>query len=142
MFTRVISAAAVAAAIGLLAACNATPDRADRHDDANAAPAPALAAVPSQAAATSTALDRDAAVAATEPLAGAGATVLVSGLSCPKCATNAELALREVPGVLSADLDLSTGEIALVFGKQKPAPAQIAKAVERAGFTFRGLRAH
>ena len=60
----------------------------------------------------------------------------MAGLSCPLCATNADMSLLRLPGVLDAETDLSTGEVRLwVLPAAAPPPQAIEAAVLDAGFT-------
>ncbi len=69
-------------------------------------------------------------------LAGDSATIHVTGLSCPLCAHNIDQQLRQVPGVKSAHVDLGKGEVHVSLAEfPKPSSADLAAAVDRAGFT-------
>lgn len=72
----------------------------------------------------------------TEPLAGESASLTVTGLSCPQCASNLSLNLKDLPGVTDARINLGTGAIALDFGITSPSPKQLADAVADSGFTL------
>lgn len=78
------------------------------------------------------------------PIAASGATLRVNGLSCPKCASNVDLTLADVPGVSGVEkVDLSAGEVRLAFGGgEHPSPATLARAVKRAGYTLVAIRTH
>ena len=108
--------AAAAAAIAL-AACQSTP-RSSIETGASGAP-----------------------VASTEPLTADSATLTVQGLGCPLCAHNLDKQLLEVPGVQRVSVDLGTGTaVVALSGDRRPSPADLAGAVERAGFTLVGVR--
>lgn len=63
----------------------------------------------------------------------------VNGLSCPLCATNVEGQLKRLPGVNIVDIDLDEGLVSVsMSGKERPTRAQIARAIEDAGFTVVG----
>lgn len=63
----------------------------------------------------------------------------VNGLSCPLCATNIEGQLKRLPGVNIVDIDLDQGLVSVSMGgKERPTRAQIARAIEDAGFTVVG----
>lgn len=73
----------------------------------------------------------------TTPITGSSATLWMTGMSCPKCANSINLLLKEVPGVASTDIDMSTGEVqVLLAGAPRPSPADLARAVNRSGFTL------
>lgn len=82
-------------------------------------------------------------VAAAEGPLGPGPAVLViSGLSCPLCASNIDRSLARVPGVAVVGTDLSNGEVTLaISGQSRPSRAALAKAVEDSGFTLVSIRA-
>ena len=61
-------------------------------------------------------------------------TLPIEGMTCASCAGRVEKALRAVPGVLEASVNLAT-ERALVRWGGKLDPAQLVQAVERAGYT-------
>ena len=74
-----------------------------------------------------------------------GATVLtaelrVNGLSCPFCAFGIEKKLLEVDGVQDVEVFLDEGRLTLTFEADNEATvADLAKAVEKAGFELAGL---
>ena len=70
----------------------------------------------------------------------AGITLTVHGLSCPLCANNLDGQLMRIDGVESADIDLDTGAITVIFGEAaEVTQGQIARAVRDAGFTLREI---
>lgn len=70
-----------------------------------------------------------------------GATLLVNGLSCPKCANNVDLQLREVVGVKATQINMSTGEVQVWFEDwTQPSSAELSEAIERTGFTLVEVR--
>lgn len=81
-------------------------------------------------------------LAQTEPIAHGSATLEVHGLSCPKCASNVDLTLARVKGVAKVDqVDMSTGEVRLTFTPdQHPSPRDLARAVDRSGYTLVAIR--
>lgn len=76
------------------------------------------------------------------PIEADSATLLVQGLSCPKCANNVDLALAKVRGVESASIDMGTGEVRVRFrdGQSHPSRADLAAAIDRTGFTLTEIR--
>ena len=67
------------------------------------------------------------------------AEVRVAGLSCPLCAESLIATVDRIDGVESSALDLEEGRLTLAFGKSRPAPSEIAAAIENAGFTLVGF---
>ncbi len=64
----------------------------------------------------------------------------VDGLACPFCAYGLEKKLLAVPGVASIEIFLDEGQIVLSFSREAELDvAALASAVEKAGFTLRGL---
>ena len=55
----------------------------------------------------------------------------IDGLVCGVCASRAERALRSVPGVTSASVDLACGTARIEHGGAAPDLAQLAEAVDR-----------
>ena len=81
------------------------------------------------------------ALTSTEPISADSATLTVHGLGCPLCAHNIDKQLLEVPGVQRVSVDLGTGTVVVALaGQPRPSPADLAAAVERAGFTLVGVR--
>ncbi len=58
----------------------------------------------------------------------------VKGMHCASCALRVEQALKSVPGVESANVNLATETASLALDPQLPAPADLAAAVDRAGY--------
>ena len=64
----------------------------------------------------------------------------VDGLACPFCAYGVEKKLLAVPGIESIDVLLDEGQIVLRFSREAELDvAALDSAVEKAGFTLRGL---
>ncbi len=64
----------------------------------------------------------------------------VDGLACPFCAYGVEKKLLAVPGIASIDVLLNQGQIVLTFSREAELDvAALDSAVEKAGFTLRGL---
>lgn len=71
------------------------------------------------------------------PIASDKAVLWVNGLGCPQCASNIDLQLLKVKGVKGVRVDLGAGKVAVdLTGSARPSPDQLAKAVDRAGFTL------
>ncbi|MEL7239374.1 MAG: heavy metal-associated domain-containing protein [Planctomycetota bacterium] len=77
--------------------------------------------------------------ASTEPIAADSANLLVFGMSCPLCAHNVDKQLLLVDGVTRVGTDLGTGDIQVDFGDTRPSPVQLARAIERSGFTLQAI---
>src|SRR6266511_482396 len=58
----------------------------------------------------------------------------VTGMTCASCSTRVEKALKKVPGVSQASVNLSSEQAAVSFDPAQVAPAQLLDAVERAGY--------
>lgn len=68
------------------------------------------------------------------------ATLVVHGMSCPLCANNVDAQLMDIQGVRSVDLDMGSGEVKVSFEQGAAVThAQLARAIERSGFTLVGL---
>jgi copper chaperone CopZ len=77
------------------------------------------------------------------PIEGDSATLVVRGLSCPKCANNVNLQLEKVAGVGETHIDMGTGEVRVRFDRlamQRPSRAALAQAIADAGFTLVEIR--
>lgn len=61
-------------------------------------------------------------------------TLKVVGMKCEKCPPKVKSALQSVKGVQKVDVDLVKKEAIVEFDKRKASPAQLAKAVTKAGF--------
>ncbi len=67
-------------------------------------------------------------------MSGRELTLPVQGMTCASCVAHVEEALREVPGVLSATVNLATERATLVYEEGKAGPADFLRAVRRAGY--------
>lgn len=76
------------------------------------------------------------------PIEGPRATLLVNGMSCPKCANNINLRMSSVPGVESVNVDLGRGEVRVGFmkGQVYPSRLTLARAIDESGFTLTEIR--
>ena len=59
-----------------------------------------------------------------------GSDLAIDGLVCGVCASRTERALRSVPGVTSASVDLACGTARIEHGEAAPDLAQLAAAVD------------
>ncbi len=62
------------------------------------------------------------------------AGLLISGMSCNKCVARVDKAIREVPGVQQAQVNLSAGEAVVKFDPKSASPQMLADAVTKAGY--------
>ena len=60
----------------------------------------------------------------------------IEGMTCASCVARVEKAIRAVPGVTSANVNLATEKATVAFSGQ-PDPQAIAAAIEKAGYTTR-----
>ena len=58
----------------------------------------------------------------------------VTGMTCASCSARVEKALKKVPGVLSASVNLSSEQAAVSYDPSQVAPERLLEAVERAGY--------
>src|SRR5690606_31499926 len=65
---------------------------------------------------------------------GGHLSVRVEGMSCASCVGRVEKAIRAVPGVADASVNLVTGRADVTLGEGQADPAAIARAVEQAGY--------
>lgn len=85
--------------------------------------------------------DTAALAADVEPITGSSATLIVHGMSCPLCANNVDKQLLTVPGVMSVNVDMGSGEVKVAFApKARVTKAQLAKAVDSSGFSLVEVR--
>ncbi len=78
-----------------------------------------------------------AALESTTPVKSPRVSLWVNGLGCPQCASNADIQLKRLSGVVAVKTDLSTGKIDVTLtGSRRPSPSQIKEAIEDAGFTL------
>ena len=74
------------------------------------------------------------------PAAASDFILRVDGLACPFCAYGVEKKLLAVPGIASIEVLLDEGQIVLSFSREAELDvAALDSAVEKAGFTLRGL---
>lgn len=62
------------------------------------------------------------------------AGLLISGMSCNKCVERVDKAIRSVPGVQSAQVDLKAGNAVVKFDPKATNPQTVADAVTKAGY--------
>jgi Cu+-exporting ATPase len=58
----------------------------------------------------------------------------VTGMSCASCAANVERALRRVPGVREANVNLAAGRASVFYDPSRVGPRDLARAVREAGY--------
>ncbi len=63
-------------------------------------------------------------------------TFAVQGMTCAHCQTAVTKALKGVPGVASAEVDLQRQQAKVGYEEDKVTPDELAKAVEKAGYTL------
>jgi copper chaperone len=61
-------------------------------------------------------------------------TLKITGMSCGGCVRSVTGVLKALPGVASVDVTLEPGEARVSFDPAQVSPAQLAAAVEDAGF--------
>jgi copper chaperone len=61
-------------------------------------------------------------------------TIPVSGMHCDHCISRVKASLAKVSGVKSVHADLEKGQAVVAYEKGKVDPAQLAQAIEAAGF--------
>ncbi len=59
----------------------------------------------------------------------------IKGMSCGHCQARVEQALREVPGVSKAEVDLPIGLARVSFDPERTGRAALVRAVERVGYS-------
>lgn len=62
-------------------------------------------------------------------------TVTVEGMSCNHCKNAVEGAVRALPGIVSAEVNLAAKSLTVEFDAAKVALSEIKKAVEEEGYT-------
>ena len=85
--------------------------------------------------------DHHAATAADHaPISGTQAVLVVHGMSCPLCANNVDKTLAAVPGVTSVMVDMGSGRATVTLdGKTQVTRGQLAKAVDKSGFSLKSI---
>ncbi|MBU2547195.1 MAG: heavy metal translocating P-type ATPase [Proteobacteria bacterium] len=73
--------------------------------------------------------------------ASAKTTISVGGMTCAACVRRVEKALAEVPGVTEAGVNLATEKATVVYNPGAVGPGDLKKALEEAGYEFRGTDA-
>ena len=58
----------------------------------------------------------------------------ITGMTCASCVNRVEKALKKVPGVSAAVVNLSSEQAAVSYDAAQVAPSQLLQAVERAGY--------
>lgn len=74
------------------------------------------------------------------PIEASTAVLRVNGMSCPKCANNITLKLKELPSVNEVLINMGIGEVIVAFGEgTHPSRDQLASAIDNAGFTLESI---
>lgn len=77
-----------------------------------------------------------------QPIEASSAVLKVRGMSCPKCANNITLKLKEVQGVSEVLINMGIGEVIVSFEETvHPSREQLASAISGAGFTLESITA-
>lgn len=63
------------------------------------------------------------------------ATLKITGMRCSGCAANVEKALRGVPGVSQAIIDLKAGKASVEYDPSQTDEKNLASAVKKAGYS-------
>ena len=68
--------------------------------------------------------------------------LVVRGMSCPKCISNVDLQLKRIDGVANPKVDMKHGVVSVTVREgASPSRAEVARAIEDAGFTLVEIRA-
>ncbi|MFI4853801.1 MAG: heavy-metal-associated domain-containing protein [Phycisphaerales bacterium JB065] len=74
------------------------------------------------------------------PIQASSALLKVKGMSCPKCANNITLKLKDIQGISDVMINMGIGEVLVSFGEgPHPSRAQLASAIDQAGFTLESI---
>src|SRR5687767_9747786 len=71
----------------------------------------------------------------------ASATLKIAGMHCGSCVSHIEGALRRMPGVQDASVNLATSSGVVEYDQAAVGPAQLASAVKRAGYRVEAIDA-
>ena len=75
-----------------------------------------------------------------QPIDASAAVLKVKGMSCPKCANNITLKLKEVRGVDEVLINMGIGEVIVSFEETvHPTRDELAGAISGAGFTLESI---
>jgi Cu+-exporting ATPase len=58
----------------------------------------------------------------------------ITGMTCASCSNRVQKALKKVPGVVDANVNLATEQAAVTYDAAQVSPAQLQAAVEGAGY--------
>lgn len=61
--------------------------------------------------------------------------IMIEGMSCGHCVNAVEKAVRSLPGILSAKVDLGAKQLTVNFNASETTLAQIKEAIEEEGYT-------
>jgi copper chaperone CopZ len=71
------------------------------------------------------------------PVEGRAVTLVVYGMSCPKCVTNVDVTLSRIAGVRDVAINMRDGiVVATLDGTTRPSRGAFARAVDDAGLTL------
>lgn len=62
-------------------------------------------------------------------------TLKVEGMSCGHCVKSVESSVSKLPGVESVNVDLSKGEVAVVFDSGKTSLTEIQETIKEKGYS-------
>ena len=62
------------------------------------------------------------------------AGLLITGMNCDKCVSKVDKAIRSVPGVQQAQVNLKAGNAVVKFDPKSTDPQRLAEAVTKAGY--------
>lgn len=66
-------------------------------------------------------------------------TITVGGMMCATCVETIEAALKELPGVVAATVNLGTEKAYVTYNPSLSTPADMKKAIENAGYQYLGI---
>ena len=70
-------------------------------------------------------------------LKGGFVSLTVHGMGCPLCATNVDIQLKKLKGVMSVNTNLNNGEVRILISPDEaPTRSDLAGAIHRAGLTL------
>ncbi len=67
------------------------------------------------------------------------ATVKISGMHCPACSARVSKALKDLPGVLEAEVSLEASRAKVIYLPGETTPEALQQAVIQAGYTVEGM---
>lgn len=79
-------------------------------------------------------------VAGPSTLANGRYTLVVHGMSCPKCVSNVELQLARIDGITHPEVDMKHGFVRIDVERGNPTKQAVADAIADSGFTLLEIR--